>query len=121
MSERPTVNVLGVFALCLGGTALIITLLCIFAVEQLEAGKNPGRAYEPGDLMVIADQVDNGLSFFGQIIVFVVGGLIGGTLSLVGFIAGLCALGHRKRWTAYAAIPCSLLPPIVLYNYLCWV
>ena len=118
MDKQPTVNSFGVFALCIAAAALIITLLCIFAVQMLEANKNPARHYGPDDMTVLTDKLDNGLSFFAQIIVFVVGGLVGGTMSFVGFIAGLCALAHPKRTTAQAAILTSLLPPMVLYYYL---
>ncbi len=117
-TNSPASNPLGAFSFGISIAALLVMFFTIYALTQLEQGKSPDKQYAPDDLSVVFDKAGNGLSFLGQVLVFGAGGLVGGTLSLVGFIAGLCSVSRPRNWTSISGIAISIAAPVLLCRFL---
>jgi hypothetical protein len=117
-------NPLGMASAIVSSLGLMVCLLAVTwgyglhakrvaASEKIAAGE-----YEGGDLTVVTDTMDVGFSFLGQIVVYVVGGLVGGTLSLVGLILAFAGIDRQPNRSAKIGLAASLLGPLVLVAYL---
>ena len=113
-----TPNLLGGFSVAIAMIALAVSISSITFVSFVESAKIPDRQYAPDDPTILTDKAYNGLSFIGQIIVYGVGCLIGGTLSLVSFFSGIFALIHEKRASAVWGIMLSFPTPIIFAIFL---
>ena len=114
-------NVAGGLSLGFAIAAIVVYLVCMFLMLSIESGKIPDQEYETNDPSIIMDPALNGLSFVGQIIVFGVGGLIGGTLSVCSIVAGLFGLAKDQKFTASAGLVLSVGPLLLIYGYLMWI
>lgn len=102
----PRSNSLGNFGLAIAIAAFVFSTTCRITASRIEDRRSPVYQHEPGDmrLEVVAEKAEHGLSFIGQLIVYGIGGLVGGTLSVAAIIAGTFALKHEPKGTAIACL-----------------
>ena len=114
-------NVAGGLSLGFAVAAIAMYLVCIILILNIESGKIPDQEYEGHDPSIIMDPALNGLSFLGQVIVFGVGGLIGGTLSVCSIVAGLLGLAQDRKLAASIGLVLSVGSSLLIYGYWLWV
>ena len=97
---------------------LIAWICCSAVISQLEQEKQAAIRHEPGDMRVevVANKTSRGFTLFEQTIVFVVGGLVGGTLSLVSFLGGVFSLRHPTKWPSVTAVLLSVAAPCLFFR-----
>ena len=111
-------NMLGGFSLALAIVSFLVSVSCITYVSRIESAKIPNREYESHDPSVLTDPAFNGLSFIGQVVVYGVGFLVGGTLAAASMIAGAIAMMEEKQRAAISGLIISLLSLITLFGFL---
>ncbi|GEM_PF-1748913 len=113
-SASAVVSILGL-TICLIAVAWVGGLRAkrVAASEKIATTRYPG-----GDLTIINDTIEVGFTFLAQVVLYVVGGLVGGTLSLVGFILGLAGLGRQPNRMAKIGLVAGSLGPLLLVGYL---
>lgn len=119
-SENPLGTASAVISL-IGLTVCLIAFVWVYGLHSRRvaaAEKIATTDYEGGDLTVVTDTIEVGFTFLAQVVLYVIGGLVGGTLSLVGFILGLLGLGRQPNHPAKIGLVASLLGPLVLIGYL---
>lgn len=105
----------------LGLTVCLIAFAWVYGLHSRRVATSERIAttkYEGGDLTVVTDTAKVGLTFLAQVVLYVAGGLVGGTLSLVGFVLGIVGLDRQPNRTAKIGLVASLLGPLVLIGYL---
>lgn len=93
---------------------LVVVIGALISVQLMTSHYQPEREYGVGDLRPLRDNlIHNGLTFLGQLILFVVGGLVGGTLSVVGIIVSAIGLQYDPKTAAQVGL-CSGLAAVVI-------
>ena len=109
-SERPKrVNSLGIVSLILSLIALSLASCSSTILKTLQARKIPDREYRTDDLRVITDKAANAFTLAEQVVVFLVGGLMCGTIGLISFTLGCVALVRSPRIAAAIGVVLSLV------------
>ena len=109
-------NRLGIVSLVLSLIALSLATCSSTIINNLQVRKKPDREYETHDLRVISDKATNVITFVEQSVVFLVGGLICGTISLIAFTLGCVALVRPPRLTGAVGVILSLIAFKVLLS-----
>ena len=115
-SKRSRVNPLGITSLALSIIALSLAMYSSSIINKLESRKIPARQYEPGDASIVTDKAGNAITFVEQVVVFAAGGLVCGTLALVGLIIGLVGIVRPSRIPGVIGILLSLMALNTLFS-----
>lgn len=110
-------NPLGVASTVVSAFGLMFCVGAVALVLYMDSSKIQDKSYEPGDATVLFDKAHNGLTFVGQVIVFIVGGLVGGTLSLVGLFLGVFGLSRPEKLYSILGVVFSVSGPFILILY----
>jgi hypothetical protein len=120
-------NPLGVASTSLSFLGLLVCVGSIWLVYHLqqerseESRRMKSQKYtieSDRQTIEVADSILGGLSFVARAVVFGVGFLVGGTLSLVGFALGIAGLSRHPNGAAKTGVAMSFLGPILLTLFL---
>jgi hypothetical protein len=114
-------NPLGVASALISLASIVLCLVVAFTGMHLQNDRSTlteridANDYNPGSLTPATDRIGVGLSVLGQLAVYGVGALVGGTLSLIGFILGLVSLlRHYDRIGVIGVVGSAGGPLIVI-------
>ena len=107
-------NPVGKIGAVLSVIGLVIVVGALICVLLLNSQYQADREYQPGDLRPVTDTIGNAFTFLEQLVLFVVGGLVGGTLSLVGFIVSAVGLKYADRRSAQIGLFAGLAALLLL-------
>ncbi len=115
-SENPLGTASAVISI-LGLTVCLIAVTWVYTLEtrrSATAERIAAGEYKAGDLSPVTDRINAGLTALAQIVLYVVGLLVGGTLSLVGLALGLAGLQRQPTRPAIIGIGASLMSGLTL-------
>ena len=113
--EKSQSNSLGVAGLVVSVFGLICCITVLVLVITIDASTTARQSTEPENYFEeFGDTVERGTSFVGRAAIFTVGGLIGGTLSVVGFGLSIAGLTRSPNSTAIIGVIASRLGPSLL-------
>ena len=101
---------LQIFSIIISGLALACALFAFFAIHKLESEMDPPN-YNNSQV------ITNGMNWFLELIVSVVGKLVGGTLAVVGCVLGVVGIAVKPNFLSAAGIVLGLAALAVLGSF----
>ena len=109
-TQTNAVGIIGAVISVIGLVVIIGALIWVKSVDSDLVEVTAEGTYNP---MRVAGKVTNAMTGLAKFVLFVVGGLVGGTLSVVGTIVSAIGLAYDRRTSAWFGL-CSGLIAIVL-------
>lgn len=104
----------------IGLTVCLIAVACVGALGAKRAALSEKVAagdYATSDYSVLTDRVGVGVTALAQVVLYGVGVLVGGTLSVVGLGLGVAGLERPPNRPAKIGIGASVMSAVVLASY----
>ena len=101
----------------IGLTVCLIAVTCVGALQAKRTALSEKIAaghYATPDYGVLTDRAGVGLTFLAQVLLYGVGVLVGGTLSLVGLGLGIAGLERPRNRPAKIGVAASVMSAIAL-------